>query len=370
MTDPIELRSTPLHALHEELGARMVPFAGWSMPVQYPEGVMAEHLWTRSGAGLFDVSHMRTLELHGPDRVEALERLVPASITGIAEGRVRYTFFTDDRAGILDDLMVTNAGPHLSMVVNAGRAESDLEHLRTHLPASVEVVERTDLGLLAVQGPKAVDALARLAPEVADLTFLDAGTAHITGLNLTVTLSRSGYTGEDGYELAVPNDHLESLARLLLAEPEVRPSGLGARDTLRLEAGLCLYGNDLDDTTTPVEADLVWAIQKRRREEGGFPGHDVVMAQLADGPTRVRVGIAADGRRPIRDGATLQAPDGETVGLVTSGGFGPTVERPVAMGYVPPSLAEPGTALVADVRGKPEACTVANLPFTPHRYVR
>ncbi len=370
MTDPNDLRFTPLHDLHEELGARMVPFAGWSMPVQYPEGVMAEHLWTRSAAGLFDVSHMRTVELHGADRVEILEQLVPASITGIASGRVRYTFFTNEQGGILDDLMVTNAGSHLSMVVNAGRVEGDLEHLRTHLPASIELVERTDLGLLALQGPKAVEALARLAPEVADLTFLDAGTAQIAELDLTVAITRSGYTGEDGFELTVPNEQLEPLTRLLLAQPEVRPSGLGARDTLRLEAGLCLYGNDLDETTTPIEADLLWAIQKRRREGGGFPGHDVLMAQLADGPTRVRVGIAADGRRPIRDGATLRTPEGEEAGVVTSGGFGPTVQRPVAMGYVPPALAEPGTPLVADVRGRPEACTVAILPFVPHRYVR
>ncbi len=370
MTDPSELRSTPLHDLHIELGARMVPFAGWSMPVQYPDGVMTEHTWTRTGAGLFDVSHMRTVELHGEDRMEGLEALVPASITGISEGRVRYTFFTNDRAGILDDLMVTNAGPHLSMVLNAGRADVGLAHLRTHLPSSVEVVERDDLGLLALQGPQAVDAVARLVPEVANLTFLDSGTAHFSALGLTMTLSRSGYTGEDGFELTVPNEHIEAVARLLLAQPEVKPSGLGARDTLRLEAGLCLYGNDLDETTTPVEADLVWAIQKRRREEGGFPGHDVVMAQLADGPPRVRVGIAASGRRPIRDGADLQTPEGETVGVVTSGGFGPTVERPVAMGYVPPAQSEPGTALVADVRGKPEACAVAPLPFAPHRYVR
>jgi aminomethyltransferase len=365
---PDELEFTPLHDLHIELGGRMVPFAGYEMPVQY-EGIVAEHLATRSSAGLFDVAHMGIIDLwpfDGHDPAVELERLVPASITGLKEQRARYTMLTNADGGVIDDLIVTNLGSHLRIVVNASRKAVDLAHLESHLDGRLDLRQRDDLGLIALQGPSAVDVVAGHDRAVHDLTFMQAGEVTIGGVRCEV--SRSGYTGEDGVELAVETTDLRTVATTLLADDRVSPAGLGARDTLRLEAGLCLYGNDLDETITPVEADLVWSIQKRRRTEGGFLGAEVVLEQIAAGPTRRRVGIAADGRRPVRDGAPLRTPDGESVGHVSSGGHGPTVGGPVAMGYI--TTAHTDTRLIADVRGKDVECAVADLPFVPHRYHR
>ncbi|MDH4364391.1 MAG: glycine cleavage system aminomethyltransferase GcvT, partial [Acidimicrobiia bacterium] len=366
-------------------GGRLVGFAGWELPVQY-EGVIAEHTWCRTSAALFDVSHMGVVELRpgtgagGTDGVaavaQALETLTPAAVTSLEPGRQRYALLTTDEGGIIDDLMLTNRGDHLVAVVNASRRAVDLAHLRQRLtPAGVVVVERTDLALLALQGPRAVDALARLVPAAAGLVFMDhvvVGGATLPDGIATGPLgvARSGYTGEDGFELTVAAERAEALARALLAQPEVRPAGLGARDTLRLEAGLPLYGHDLDLATSPVEADLAWSIPKRRREDGRFPGAARVRAELAAGPARRRVGLAVEGRRPVRDGAALRTADGAPAGTVTSGGYGPTVEAPVAMGYVPTPLAADGQSLIADVRGTDVPVRVAPLPFTPHRYVR
>lgn len=365
-----ELRRTPLHGLHIELGARMVPFADWDMPIQY-DGVIAEHTWCRTSAGLFDVSHMAVIELRGDDPAASLERLTPAGVTTLAENRQRYGLLTTDDGGIIDDFIVTNWGDHLTMVANASRRDVDLAHLTERLD-DLDVVERPDIALLAIQGPKAAAVVTGLAPSLADTVFLDNHPAVIDGIE--VLAGRSGYTGEDGFELAVPAAEAERLARLLLDDPAVRPVGLAARDTLRLEAGLCLYGNDLDETTSPVEADLVWTMPKRRREAGDFPGGDRVRRELADGPSRVRVGLQPQGKRPVRDGAALRpaGTDRDTIatGVVTSGGFGPSVDRPVAMGYVAPAQAETGTALIADVRGKDAECVVADLPFSPHNYRR
>ncbi|MEM9652690.1 MAG: glycine cleavage system aminomethyltransferase GcvT [Actinomycetota bacterium] len=362
------LRTTPLHGLHVELGARLVPFAGWEMPIQY-DGVIAEHTWCRTGAALFDVSHMAVIELWGDDPARSFERLTPAGITTLAEGRQRYGLLLNEDGGVVDDFMVTNWGDHLTVVANASRRDADLAHLRDNLP-DVDVVEKPAIALLAIQGPEAAAVVIGHDPSLADTTFLDHRMAEIGGMRISA--SRSGYTGEDGFELSVAAEDADRLARLLLEHDAVRPAGLGARDTLRLEAGLCLYGNDLDETISPVEADLVWSMPKRRREAGDFPGAARIIAELADGPRRVRVGIQPDGKRPVRDGAALRPAGGadEPVGVVSSGGFGPTVDRPVAMGFVPPSRAEVGTELVADVRGKDVACTVHPLPFTPHRYHR
>ena len=363
MTD---LRKTPLHALHTELGGRLVDFAGWELPIQY-EGVIAEHTWCRQSAGLFDVSHMGVVELRGDDPATALERLTPAAITSLQPGKIRYSLFTLDNGGVLDDLMVTNAGDYLILVVNAARRPVDLPHLRDGLP-ELDVVERDDLALLALQGPKAVDALARLVPSVADLYFLEATTVELDGTQIGV--SRSGYTGEDGFELTIPNDAAERIARLLLAQPEVKPAGLGARDSLRLEASLCLYGHELDETTTPVEADLTWTMPKRRREARDFPGADIIMDQYDNGPARLRVGLAPEGKRPVRDGTSLRTPEGEPAGTVSSGGYGPTVERPIAMGYVSTEHSAIGTTLIADVRGNDVTVVVCELPFSPNHYHR
>lgn len=365
---------TPLHDLHRALGGRMVDFAGWDLPIQY-EGVVAEHTWCRASAGLFDVSHMGVLELRGDDVATSLERLTPAAIATLGSGRMRYGLLTNTAGGIIDDFMVSNLDDHLMMVINASRRSVDVPHLRAHL-AGIDLVERADLSLIALQGPKAITALQRLQSDVSQLCFLDVARMDLrdpAGSDrsaVAAVVSRSGYTGEDGFELALPADRAEAVARWLLAQPEVKPCGLGARDTLRLEAGLCLYGNDLDDTTTPIEADLVWTMPKLRREAGDFIGAGPVLAQLADGPSRIRVGLAAEGRRPVRDHTLLRASDGTDAGAVTSGGYGPSLERPVAMGYVPTALALPGTRLVADVRGTDVIVTVADLPFTPHRYVR
>ncbi|RMD63347.1 MAG: glycine cleavage system aminomethyltransferase GcvT [Alphaproteobacteria bacterium] len=367
-----DLKQTPLHALHIALGARMVPFAGYAMPVQYPTGILKEHTHTRTHAGLFDVSHMGQIRLSGPDAAAALERLIPADIVGLAAGRQRYGLFTNDTGGILDDLMVTNAGDHLFVVVNAACKDQDVAHLRAHLGSSCTIEVLGDRALLAVQGPRAAAVMARLAPEAAKLTFMTGAAVTLDGIACFVT--RSGYTGEDGFEISVPATSAEALARRLLDQPEVAPIGLGARDSLRLEAGLCLYGHDIDATTTPVEASLSWALSKVRRpggaRAGGYPGAAIIERQLAEGPPRRRVGLRPEGRAPVREGAELRDSAGRPVGRVTSGGFGPTVGAPVAMGYVETSLSAPRTELQALVRGKALPVKVAALPFVAHRYFR
>ncbi|MBI2751975.1 MAG: glycine cleavage system aminomethyltransferase GcvT [Betaproteobacteria bacterium] len=362
------LLQTPLHALHLELGARMVPFAGYEMPVQFPAGILAEHRHTRAHASLFDVSHMGQARLHGPDAAAALESLVPADIIGLARGRQRYVFFTNEAGGILDDLMVANAGDHLFLVVNAARKEHDFALLRSRCTVEVPA----DRALLALQGPDAAGVMEKLAPDAAALAFMSITQVIIEGIECL--LARSGYTGEDGFEISVPASSAEKLARLLLRQDAVKPAGLGARDSLRLEAGLCLYGHDIDESTTPVEAGLGWAIQKSRRRggarEGGFPGAGVILDQLERGTARKRVGILPEGRAPIREGAALEDCEGRRVGRLTSGGFGATLDAPIAMGYVQAEFAAPGTILRAAVRGKPRTCRVSMLPFIPHRYYR
>ena len=362
------LQRTPLHALHLSLGAKMVPFAGYEMPVQYAAGIMAEHLHTRAKAGLFDVSHMGQLRLAGTGAAAALETLVPGDITSLAPGRMRYTLFTNDRGGILDDLMVTAAGDHLFLVVNAARKTQDIAHLRRRLAGAAEVTPLPERALLALQGPAAAAVLARLAPAAGTLGFMTGAALTVDGVACFVT--RSGYTGEDGFELSVPGDAAERVARRLLAEPEIMPVGLGARDSLRLEAGLCLYGHDIDETTTLIEADLAWAVQKRRRAEGGFPGAAVIARELAAGPRRKRVGIRPEGRAPAREGTEITDGDGATIGRITSGGFGPSADGPVAMGYVATAQATLGTALKLMVRGTPRPARIVPLPFVPHRYHR
>ncbi|MFQ6017668.1 MAG: glycine cleavage system aminomethyltransferase GcvT [Kiloniellaceae bacterium] len=373
MADPkADLKRTPLFALHGELGGRMVAFAGYEMPVQYPAGIIKEHGHTRSQAGLFDVSHMGQVRIVGDSAAAALEGLVPVDVVGLGVNKQRYAFFTDRAGGILDDMMITNAGDHLFVVVNAACKERDVAHLRAHLDGACTVEESTDRALLALQGPKAAAVMARLAPAAADLAFMTAAAVAIDGAECFVT--RSGYTGEDGFEVSVPAAQAEALARKLLAQDEVAPAGLGARDSLRLEAGLCFYGRDIDTTTTPVEAGLAWALSKARRRDGarpgGYPGADVILRQLAEGAARKRVGIRPDGRAPVRAGAELMDRDGRRVGRVTSGGFGPTVGAPVAMGYVETACARPGTRLQAVVRGKPHPVKVVELPFVEQRYYR
>jgi aminomethyltransferase len=368
------LNRLPLHNLHLALGARMVPFAGYEMPVQYPAGVMAEHLHTRTQAGLFDVSHMGQVLLHPRGRMEALalafEALVPVDVLGLAPGRQRYGMFTNAAGGILDDLMFANRGDHLLVVVNAACKAVDLAHLRSHL-AGAEVTEVTDRALLALQGPAAEGALARLMPGVAAMRFMDVAVMDWRGAE--VWLSRSGYTGEDGFEISLPETAARAFAEALLAMPEVAPIGLGARDSLRLEAGMPLYGHDIDTTTSPVEAGLAWAIQKARRtggaRAGGFPGANRILRELADGPSRARVGLLPEGRAPMREGTGLFHGDA-AVGQVTSGGFGPSLSAPIAMGYVPAQLAAPGTPLTGEVRGKRLPVTVTPLPFRPSTYKR
>jgi aminomethyltransferase len=360
-----------LDALHEELGARMVPFAGYRMPVQYPDGVLKEHLHTRSAAGLFDVSHMGQVILRPKAGMEALklafEALMPVDVLGLAEGRQRYGLFTNETGGILDDLMFTNRGDHLFVVVNAACKADDIAHMTAAL-TEAEVLPVTDRALLALQGPAAEAALEAVLPGVAAMRFMDH---RVVG---DIWVSRSGYTGEDGFEISVPEAQAEGFARKLLAEAGVAPIGLGARDSLRLEAGLCLYGHDIDMTTSPVEAGLTWAIQKSRRaggaREGGFPDAARILRELADGPERRRVGLRPDGRAPMREGVELFAPDGTPVGRVTSGGFGPSVNAPIAMGYVAHHLAGTGSLLEGEVRGKRLPVTVSDLPFQPTTYKR
>jgi aminomethyltransferase len=369
------LRHTPLHAEHVALGARMVPFAGYDMPVQYPTGILAEHLWTRENAGLFDVSHMGQAFLVGPDHetaARALEALVPADILNLKHGHQRYSQLLDERGGILDDLMITRPTAaddgRLMLVVNASTKEADYTHIEARLPQGVTLLRAENRALLALQGPRAADVMARLAPQAAMLTFMAARAAQVSGFECHV--SRSGYTGEDGFEISVRADVAVPLWRALLAEPEVKPVGLGARDSLRLEAGLCLYGHDIDATTSPIEAGLIWSIQKRRREEDGFPGAARIQREIAEGPDRVRVGLKPEGRAPARKGTAITTPDGREIGRVTSGGFGPTASGPVAMGYVAREASVPGTDVHLVVRGKPLAAKVVSMPFVPHRYKR
>jgi glycine cleavage system T protein (aminomethyltransferase) len=380
--DNSSLKHTPLHALHVAGGGKMVAFAGYDMPVQYAAGVMKEHLHTRSHAGLFDVSHMGQIALHAKsgqvkDAARALERLVPQDIVSVAPGRQRYAQFTNDAGGILDDLMVANFGSHLFLVVNAACKAGDEAHLRAHLSDTCIIESLPDRALLALQGPKAEAVLARLCADAPAMRFMDAGPhrVQIEGLGIDCFVSRSGYTGEDGFEISVPAGRAEALASALLDNNDVLPIGLGARDSLRLEAGLCLYGHDIDTTTTPIEAGLAWSIQRSRRDvgkrPGGFLGADVILNQFA-GVSRCRVGLRPEGRAPVREGAKLFADDTspDAIGVVTSGGFGPSVNAPVAMGYVPAAHPADGTRLFAEVRGQRLAVRVKDLPFVPHNYKR
>jgi aminomethyltransferase len=356
----------PLDALHRALGGRMVPFAGYAMPVQF-EGIIAEHHWTREHAGLFDVSHMGQIDVAGPGAAAALEALMPGDFAGLKDSRLRYSLLLTDSGGIIDDLMVTRRGDGFTLVANGATKHGDIAHMRARLAAGVSLTHRGDLALLALQGPKAVDTLARLAPGVEVLVFMSAGAFRIGGADAWI--SRSGYTGEDGFEISIAADAAEAVARLLLDQPEVKPIGLGARDSLRLEAGLPLYGHDLSPDINPIEADLAFAISKRRKMEGGFPGAAIVLDQLLNGAARKRVGLSIDGRLPAREGAEIFQGEAK-VGVVTSGGFAPTIGAPIAMGYVGRDHSADGTSLEIDVRGRRISATVAPMPFVPHRYVR
>ena len=377
MSTPSNLHRTPLHDLHLELGARMVPFAGYSMPVQYSAGLMAEHRHCRAQAALFDVSHMGQVKLVGDGAAAALEHLVPVDVLDLAVGRQRYAFFTNDSGGILDDLMIVRPQPgsefgDLLLVVNAGCKAADIVHLQANIGSRCAVVPLPERALLALQGPAAVTALARLAPGVAELGFMSGGVFDIAGARCFVT--RSGYTGEDGFEISVPDTQAEGLARALLAQPEVKPAGLGARDTLRLEAGLCLYGHDIDTTTSPIEAGLQWAIQKVRRpggaRAGGYPGAAAIERQLAGGPPARRVGLVGLERVPVREGTALFDAHGHRLGQVTSGTLAPTVDQPIAMAYLPVNHTPLQHEVYADVRGRKLPMRVTALPFAPHRYHR
>ncbi|MCM0148804.1 glycine cleavage system aminomethyltransferase GcvT [Photobacterium galatheae] len=368
-----ELLVTPLHALHIEMGAKMVPFAGYDMPVQYALGVRKEHIHCRESAGLFDVSHMGQLRLHGANAAKALEALVPVDIIDLPAGKQRYAFFTNEEGGILDDLMVTNFGDHLFVVVNAACKAQDIAHIQANLPEDVTLEVIDDRALLALQGPKAAEVLARLNPAVSDMLFMDAVKLEINGVECYV--SRSGYTGEDGYEISVPSDQAEALARTLLGYEEVEWIGLGARDSLRLECGLCLYGHDIDTTTTPVEASLLWGISKPRRADGeragGFPGAELILGQIATKDVaRKRVGLLGQSKAPVREGSKLFDANDNEIGIVTSGTFGPTKESPVAMAYVKTEFSAIGTEVFAEVRGKKLPMTVEKMPFVPQRYYR
>ena len=372
------LLKTPLYDLHLELGARVVPFAGYSMPVQYPAGLMAEHLHTRAAAGLFDVSHMGQLRLFGPSAAAALEALIPVDVIDLPAGKQRYGLLLNEDGGIIDDLMFCNRdyanGVDIFMIVNGACKVGDIAHIQQKIGSRCEVIPMAGMALLALQGPQAVTALSRLAPGVEKLVFMTGRRFTVAGCNCFLT--RSGYTGEDGFEISVPAAQADTLARTLLAQPEVKPVGLGARNSLRLEAGLCLYGNDLDTSTTPVEASLNWAIQKVRRtggaRAGGFPGADKILAQLTDPVTlkRKRVGLIAMERVPVREHTELQNEEGQHIGEVTSGLLGPTIDKPVAMAFVDSAYAALGTRVTAIVRGKPVPMEVAAMPFVPNRYFR
>ena len=390
MTASPDLLQSPLHDLHLNLGARMVPFAGYSMPVQYPTGLMAEHRHTREAAGLFDISHMGQLRLEGPDAAAAFESLMPVDVIDLPVGKQRYGLLLNDEGGILDDLILFNEGEgRFFVIVNGACKVADIAHIKARIGGRCDVQPLPRLALLALQGPQAAATLAQLSPGIDRYVFMTGGHVRIGGIDSFVT--RSGYTGEDGFEISVSATHAEDLARLLLAQPAVKPIGLGARNSLRLEAGLCLYGNDIDTDTTPVEASLNWAIQKVRRaggaREGGFPGAAKVLAQLAASAhvpdasgapdvstpctlTRKRVGLVALERIPVRDGTPLESLDGQSIGKVTSGLLGPTADRPIAMGYVATAFSTPGTRLQAIVRGKPVPMEVTTMPFVPTRYFR
>ncbi|OCH25979.1 glycine cleavage system aminomethyltransferase GcvT [Aliivibrio sp. 1S128] len=368
-----QLNKTALFNMHVAAGAKMVPFAGYDMPVQYPLGVKKEHLHTRDSAGLFDVSHMGQLRLKGEGAAAALEALVPVDIIDLPSQKQRYAFFTNEEGGIMDDLMVANFGDHLFVVVNAACKEQDIAHLQAHLPKGVELEVIDDRALLALQGPKAADVLSRLQPVVANMLFMDSITIDINGIECYV--SRSGYTGEDGYEISVPNDKAAELAETLTSFEEVEWIGLGARDSLRLECGLCLYGHDLDTTTTPVEASLLWGISKNRRADGeragGFPGADIILKQIeTKDVNRKRVGLVGQTKAPVREGCKLFDANDTEIGVITSGTAGPTAGKPVSMGYLRTDLAVIGTEVFAEVRGKKLAMTVEKMPFVPQRYYR
>ncbi len=374
--DSNDLKKTPLYNLHVELGGKMVPFAGYEMPVSFPMGVMQEHLHTRSKAGLFDVSHMGQAGLSGQGSVsEALESLVPGNIKGLKPGKMRYTQFTTPAGGIIDDLMVTRLSDdedgleRFFLVVNGARKEVDFAHMRTNLTDNVRFTPFDERALLALQGPKAVDCLSLLFPEVQAMGFMTMAEMSHEKFG-RVWISRSGYTGEDGFEISLPTDIAEEFARTLLDQSDVEMIGLGARDSLRLEAGLCLYGHDIDETTTPVQADLVWSIGKRRRTEGGFPGADEVLAELKNGSKVKRVGILPEGRRPAREHTEILDESGLPIGEITSGGFGPTTQTPIAMGYVKSDFTAVGTPLLLNIRGKHHPAKVVSLPFTQHNYHR
>lgn len=367
------LKKTPLFDLHTELGGKMVPFAGYEMPVQYPLGVKKEHLHTREKAGLFDVSHMGQVKLTGENAAAALEKLVPVDIIDLPAGKQRYALFTNEDGGIMDDLMVTNYGDWIYVVVNAACKEQDVAHMQANLGEGVELELLDDRALVAVQGPEAAAAIARLAPEVSEMVFMDSRQMKIDGVDCFV--SRSGYTGEDGFEISIPSADAERLCRLFLEQPEIEAIGLGARDSLRLESGLCLYGHDIDTTTTPLEGSLIWAISKNRRADGeragGFPGEEKILSQIANKDwTRKRIGLLGEGRAPVREGTELFDEAGNKIGIVTSGTYGPTVEKPVAMGYVETAFSALETVVYAEVRGKKLPMTVSRMPFIEQRYYR
>ena len=376
MPDSTTLRRTPLHALHLEHGAKIVPFAGYEMPVNYSDGILAEHLHTRRSAGLFDVSHMGQISIRagGSDTntAAALESLIPADIVSLPPGRQKYGLLTNPEGGILDDLMVQNLGETFALVVNAACKHQDFDHLQQHLGDTQQLDFAEHLALLALQGPASAAVLADLGQDLTDMKFMDVRELTIGGIACTV--SRSGYTGEDGFELSMPADRAEQLARLLLSNPAVKPIGLGARDSLRLEAGLCLYGHDITTTTTPVEAGLNWAISPARRiggeRAGGFPGADLILPQMPKNITRRRVGLVPEGRAPVREGAALQDADGHPVGFVSSGGFSPSLGHPISMGYVSLPHAAPGSTVQALVRNKSLPLTVTPLPFVPSNFYR
>ncbi|MGN6155005.1 MAG: glycine cleavage system aminomethyltransferase GcvT [Sphingomicrobium sp.] len=360
-------QTLPLDSWHRSRGGRMVEFAGYWMPVQF-EGIMAEHLWTRENAGLFDVSHMGQLYVHGADAAVALETLLPGELQALPDRKLRYSLLLDESGGIIDDLMATRRGEDFYLVVNGATKHGDIEAMRQALPGTIYVDHMTSQALLALQGPKAAEVLESLIPGVSELGFMEGNAFHAFGHPLWI--SRSGYTGEDGFEISVPAVAAEQLADALVADERVKPIGLGARDSLRLEAGLPLYGHDLDRKTTPVMAGLTFAIQKRRRAEGGFPGAPRILAEIQGGPIEKRVGFDVEGRQPVREGALVLDGEGNEVGKITSGGFSPSLQRPIAMGYVAAGLAEPGTELKLEQRGKLFDAKVAPMPFVPHRYHR
>lgn len=368
MSDTGNLKQTALFAAHRELGAKMVPFAGYEMPVQYPDGILTEHNFTRSSASIFDVGHMGQAKIVGLDASSEMEKLVPGDIQGLSPGQMRYTQLTNEAGGIIDDFMVTRRDDHLFLVVNAGRKVIDFAHIRANLSgdASLEILD--DRALIALQGPNAARALSAHAADAATLPFMTMAEVSVGGIAALV--SRSGYTGEDGYEISVSNDDAGALVEMLLEDTRVKPAGLGARDSLRLEAGLCLYGNDIDETTTPVEAALTWSIGKRRRAEGGFIGAETILKQIADGVTRRRVGIRPDGKAPARAHTIVQSPDGTAVGEITSGGFSPTIEAPVAMGYIETSFAKSDTPVQLVIRDKVHGAHIRAMPFVKHNYFK